>query len=152
MLYGSRFPLSSREFVSFFFVAVKMLVLLLFNHHEVLTTKQICEATNISLEVLNAHILSLAHPKSKVLLKHPNTPKLEDADVFRLNDKFSSKTYRTKIALIKTKEEVKVEEEERQIEIETLRKHQYFVKTLCLFDNLKVSFLLLSELMPLSFV
>jgi hypothetical protein len=102
----------------------QMLIMLLLNHADVLTYKEIADSTGIAREALEQHLISLAHPKAKVLLKSPNTPKLDDADQFRLNDKFASKLYRTKIPLIKTSTAVKQEEKERDDEVEMQRKHQ----------------------------
>jgi cullin 3 len=102
----------------------QMAILLLFNHAESMTYKEIAEASGIAREHLDQHILSLAHPKIKVLLKEPNNPRVDDADKFQLNPAFASKLYKTRVPLIKTTSHVKQEETDRDAEVEMQRKHQ----------------------------
>ncbi|SPQ95577.1 unnamed protein product (mitochondrion) [Plasmodiophora brassicae] len=46
------------------------------------------------------HLLSLAHPKVKVLLKSPNTKKIEPDHMFMYNTEYTSCLYRIKIPLL----------------------------------------------------
>merc|ERR1719433_163208 len=76
----------------------QMCIINLFNSKQTLTYKDICERTQMK-EGLSSHILSLAHPKVKVLLKKPNNKKLEDDHLFRINWKFKSPKYRIRVPL-----------------------------------------------------
>lgn len=81
----------------------QMLILLLFNHPNPktkLTFRQIADQTQIPQEDLTVHLLSLAHPKVKVLLKNPNSNKIEDNHTFMLNFKYKNNLYRVKIPLL----------------------------------------------------
>eukprot|EP00455_Lapot_gusevi_P043272 TRINITY_DN5238_c0_g1_i4.p1 TRINITY_DN5238_c0_g1~~TRINITY_DN5238_c0_g1_i4.p1 ORF type:complete len:690 (-),score=273.95 TRINITY_DN5238_c0_g1_i4:174-2243(-) len=102
----------------------QMVVMLLFNHEDVFTFHQIAQQTDIPREALETHILSLAHPKYKVLLKNPPSKNLNDDDTFQINAQFTSKLYKTKIPLMKTVKEAKEEESEKERDIEVQRRHQ----------------------------
>ncbi len=81
----------------------QMLIMLLFNTRRVLKFSEIAEATQIPKKDLISHIISLAHPKIKVLLKKPNVKEVNDDDEFALNSKFTSKIYRVVIPLIQVR-------------------------------------------------
>ncbi len=81
----------------------QMMILLLFNQKRILKFSEIVEATQIPKKDLISHIISLAHPKIKVLLKKPNVKEVLDDDEFALNSKFTSKTYRVVIPLIQVR-------------------------------------------------
>lgn len=52
-------------------VSHQMLIMLLFNREKEVTFKQIAEMTGLPKDLLTAHVLSLAHPKAKIILKKP---------------------------------------------------------------------------------
>lgn len=78
----------------------QMMIMLLFNHKKIFKFSEIEEATQIPKKDLVAHILSLAHPKLKVLLKKPNVKEVNDDDEFAINSKFTSKSYRVVVGLL----------------------------------------------------
>eukprot|EP00479_Gromia_sphaerica_P012921 TRINITY_DN6_c0_g1_i5.p1 TRINITY_DN6_c0_g1~~TRINITY_DN6_c0_g1_i5.p1 ORF type:complete len:201 (-),score=43.39 TRINITY_DN6_c0_g1_i5:202-804(-) len=78
----------------------QMMVMLLFNFNDKLTYQQILQQTSIARDDLQAPLLSLAHPKVKVLSKEPNTNKVEDKHVFTINTKYKNNLYRVKIPLL----------------------------------------------------
>ena len=80
--------------------AFQMCILLLFNEHEVLTFGEIRDATNIPTDTLKRHIISLAAPKFKVLLKSPKGKAISDDNTFKVNGDFKSKLYRVRIPLV----------------------------------------------------
>lgn len=98
-----------------------MVVLLLYNHGDEFTFSSILQQTNIPREELEVHLLSLAHPKVKVLLKNPNTREVKDEHTFALNQNYASKLFRVKVPLMKapTKKKVGVDPK-----IQTQRRHQ----------------------------
>jgi len=104
----------------------QMMVLLLFNHSAgpVLTYQQILDGTGISGDDLKPALLSLAHPKSKVLMKRPNGPKLEPEHKLRLNFKFSHPQSRIHVPMLKLAKQQKKENMETQSQITVQRKHQ----------------------------
>lgn len=104
----------------------QMMVLLLFNHQDVVTYHEMAELTSIPIEALEVQVKSLAHPKVKILLKNPPTSVFEAGHTFRINDKYTSKMMKIKIPVMKTVVQAKQEETERDNEIETQRRHQYF--------------------------
>ena len=87
--------------------------------------KDIAETTNIPLCDLQPAILSLAHPKTKVLLKKPNNNTCSPDDLFKLNDDYTNPARKITVTLIKFKEDIKKEDAERDEEIANLRRHQY---------------------------
>ena len=106
----------------------QMLILLLFNGPSpMLKYKDIAETTNIPLCDLQPAILSLAHPKTKVLLKKPNNNTCSPDDLFKLNDDYTNPARKITVTLIKFKEDIKKEDAERDEEIASLRRHQYGV-------------------------
>lgn len=104
----------------------QMMVLLLFNHSTgpVLTFEDVMEKTNIEENDLRVAVLSLAHPKSKVLLKRPNGPKLEKNHKLRLNFKFKHPLAKIIIPMLKTNKQQKMETDESEQQIHVQRRHQ----------------------------
>jgi cullin 3 len=72
----------------------------LFNDAESYTFAQLLELTQIPDKELERHLLSLAHPKVKILKKSPNTKKCESDHTFAYNPEFASKQYRIKVKLL----------------------------------------------------
>jgi len=104
----------------------QMMVLLLFNQSSgpVLTYQQILDGTGITPDDLKPALLSLAHPKSKVLMKRPNGPKLEPEHKLRINFKFSHPQSRIHVPMLKLAKQQKQENLETQSQITVQRKHQ----------------------------
>ncbi len=69
------------------------------------------------------HTYAHTRPTPQVLLKKPPVATLLDTDVFKLNDKFTSKTYRTKVNPLKAPDADRKDIEEGQAEVELLRRH-----------------------------
>jgi len=101
----------------------QMMVLLLFNRKKVLTFGELLEETKIPRKELSWHVLSLAHPKVKVLRKDPNNKSIEDSHRFGLNPKYKNHRMRITVPLMsKPQEEDPGAEKRRQIL--RLRQHQ----------------------------
>ena len=77
-----------------------MCILLLFNKSEILSFKEIAEATNIPVEDLKRNLLSLSCGKLKVLLKETKTLRIDPADRFAYNKFFKSKLLKVKIVSV----------------------------------------------------
>ena len=60
----------------------------------------IIQATNIPKNELDRHLLSLAHPRVRVLRKVPNTKTIEANHQFIYNDDYTSNRHRVKIPLL----------------------------------------------------
>eukprot|EP00484_Ammonia_sp_Unknown_P001425 CAMPEP_0197020740 /NCGR_PEP_ID=MMETSP1384-20130603/1612_1 /TAXON_ID=29189 /ORGANISM="Ammonia sp." /LENGTH=764 /DNA_ID=CAMNT_0042448425 /DNA_START=104 /DNA_END=2398 /DNA_ORIENTATION=+ len=68
----------------------QMLVLLLFNNKKTVTFEEMVELTGIPREDLQTAVLSMAHPKVKVMRKSPNTKELADDHKFQINPNYSN--------------------------------------------------------------
>lgn len=102
----------------------QMMCLLQFNLQPTVTFKQILDSTQIPFDDLQAHLLSLAHPKVKILLKNPNNNKVADDHKFMINSKYKNPLYRVKVPVLnKLIKSDKVQRElERQQKL--ARRHQ----------------------------
>jgi len=80
--------------------AYQMCILMMYNHADKYTFSEIQKTTSIPDEELQRHLLSLAHPKVKVLRKVPNTKNIEPDHVFHYNTKYISKLFKVKIPLL----------------------------------------------------
>jgi cullin 1 len=78
----------------------QMMVLLLFCMKDKISFKEMQDQTQIPTDELQAHVLSLAHPKVKVLLKNPNTNKVADDHEFMINSKYKNALYKVKVPLL----------------------------------------------------
>ena len=66
----------------------QMCILLCFNYGKILTFGQIYRSTRIYRKNLVNAILSMAHPKIKILRKSPNNKECKDKDKFQINAKY----------------------------------------------------------------
>jgi cullin 3 len=104
----------------------QMAVLLLFNRSSgpILTYQEIMDKTGIDEKDLQVAVLSLAHPKSKILLKRPNGPKLEGNHKLRLNFKFKHPQKRIIVPMLKTVKQQQKDADETQQQVQVQRRHQ----------------------------
>jgi cullin-4 len=79
-------------------------ILLLFNDHDSLTTSELLKLTNLEYLELKRTLLSLSCSKTRILIKEPRVPQVEDTDKFSLNPNFSNPHYRIKVNSIQIKE------------------------------------------------
>lgn len=102
----------------------QMMILALFNDKSTISFKDIAAQTQIPRLHLEAHLLSLAHPKVKVLRKKPNNNKVADEHIFAINPKYSSPKYRVQVPMaVKVKKE-KDKDPNNVEEIRQRRRHQ----------------------------
>ncbi|CAL1133607.1 unnamed protein product [Cladocopium goreaui] len=87
----------------------QMCILMLFNQHVTLTYKDLQVRSNIPLEELKRHLMSLyVNPKAKILVRRdPDKEKKdpEDSDQFMVNPQFESKLMRIKVPLVQLRGE-----------------------------------------------
>eukprot|EP00457_Paulinella_chromatophora_P002608 gb/GEZN01002613.1/.p1 GENE.gb/GEZN01002613.1/~~gb/GEZN01002613.1/.p1 ORF type:complete len:731 (-),score=119.65 gb/GEZN01002613.1/:115-2307(-) len=105
----------------------QMCIMMLFNSGDSLTYKHIQEQTNIPADELERHLLSLAHPKVRLLKKNPNNKSLGPDHTFTFNLQYTSKLRRVKIPLLTAKPPVEPEKQEDSEVPESvmeLRKHR----------------------------
>jgi len=95
------FPLGTKRLIV---STYQMCILAMFNENSKITYKEITDKTKIEQEELQRHLLSLAHPKVRVLCKDPNTKRLEDNHTFTLNTKYRNNKFRVRINLITKKQ------------------------------------------------
>jgi len=86
----------------------QMCILMLFNSHHSLSYQDIHLRTNIPLEELKRHLMSLyVNPKAKIFVKSGNdkekTKEPQDDDIFQVNNSFESKLFRIKVPLVQLK-------------------------------------------------
>lgn len=104
----------------------QMMVLLMFNQKTTLTFKEMLDITQIPRDDLSLHVLSLAHPKIKVLRKRPNTKEIGNDDQFQINPKYNNPRAKIPIPLLQKLANKKADAtsaKEREA-IKTLRRHQ----------------------------
>ena len=77
-----------------------MCILYLFNQKNSFSYLEMKELTSIPEVDLKRHLLSLAHPKVKVLTKIPNTKEVQDDHQFAWNENYANPLYRVKINLL----------------------------------------------------
>jgi len=85
----------------------QMCILMLFNEGNTYSYAQISQLTKIPDKDLRRNLLSLAHPKVRILRKKPNTKSLKPNHTFTFNNGYTSKLYRIKIPLMQIKNESK---------------------------------------------
>jgi cullin 3 len=103
----------------------QMCVLMLFNSADVLTYREIEQATSIPAADLKRCLQSLALVKGKqVLRKEPMSRDIADDDSFCVNDKFTSKLFKVKIGTVVAQKETDPEKLETRQRVEEDRKPQ----------------------------
>ncbi|KAL3268246.1 hypothetical protein HHI36_007370 [Cryptolaemus montrouzieri] len=80
------------------------------------------ELTNLEETELNRTLISLTCGKSRVLLKKPKGPNIENSDVFIFNKQFTDRLFRVRINQIQLKE---TKEEEKATEKSVLIDRQF---------------------------
>jgi len=78
----------------------QMCIMMLYNNTLSLTYEEIKQATKIPDQELERHLLSLAHPKVRLLKKTPNNKFIANDHVFAYNFHYTSKLKRVKIPLL----------------------------------------------------
>jgi cullin 3 len=103
----------------------QMMLLLLFNNKTTLKFAEILEMTGIPRDECVIHLLSLAHPKIKVLRKAPNNKECKEDHKFQINPKFSNARAKINIPLLqKVKTITNAEDDPGMEAIYRLRRHQ----------------------------
>nr|CAB3480135.1 unnamed protein product [Digitaria exilis] len=103
----------------------QMCILMLFNSSDVLTYREIEQATAIPAVDLKRCLQSLALMKGKqVLRKEPMSRDIADDDSFSVNDKFTSKLFKVKIGTVSAQKETDPEKLETRQRVEEDRKPQ----------------------------
>jgi cullin 3 len=102
----------------------QMLVLLMFNNKQTWTFKEMQDSTGIPKEDLQIAVLSMAHPKVKVMRKAPNTKEVADDHKFQINPKYTNPRAKIPIPTLNIKSN-KPEQDDKNMEaIYRLRRHQ----------------------------
>ncbi|CAH9084543.1 unnamed protein product [Cuscuta europaea] len=103
----------------------QMCILMLFNNSDMLSYKDIEQATEIPLSDLKRCLQSLACVKGKnVLRKEPMSKEIAEDDLFFFNDKFTSKFFKVKIGTVVAQKESEPEKQETRQRVEEDRKPQ----------------------------
>jgi len=82
----------------------QMCILLLFNDADSLTFEEIEIATAIPQQELKRHLISLAAPRYKILLKEPAKGGVEASTKFMYNGNFTSRERRVQVKLVSTRQ------------------------------------------------
>ena len=89
----------------------QMCILLCFNRQKVISYGKILDMTGLKNDVtLQNHLLSLAHPKLKVLLKRPNDRSINKTTKFMINGKFTCPLRKITVKLLTIIKQQRVEE------------------------------------------
>lgn len=103
----------------------QMCILMLFNSSDMLTYKEIEQATEIPSSDLKRCLQSLACAKGKhVLRKEPMSKDIAETDAFYFNENFTSKLYKVKIGTVTAQKESEPEKQETRQKVEEDRKPQ----------------------------
>lgn len=81
----------------------QMCILVLYNQKDSFTFKEILDVTGIEKEELKRHVLSLAHPRVKILKKNPDNKTIADDHTFTLNRHYKNKLYRVRVGVFQKK-------------------------------------------------
>jgi len=86
----------------------QMCILMLFNNHQTLSYQDLQSTTNIPIDDLKRHLMSLyVNPKAKILVKcgekERSNKDPQDGDSFQVNTAFDSKLFRIKVQLLTKK-------------------------------------------------
>ena len=117
----------------------QMMVLLMFNHNKIWTFKQIMMMTGIPRSELGTAILSMCHPKVKILKRNPpinGPPVVQENHQFRLNQKYKNARDRVSVPTLHIKS---IQSDEEHSAEQKLRRHQvclyyYFVSNHLLYS------------------
>jgi cullin 1 len=102
----------------------QMVVLLLFNKKNTWTFKEMTDNTGIPKEDLMVAVLSMAHPKVKVMRKSPNSKEIADDHKFQINPKYQNARAKIHIPTLNIKQNDKKQQDENMEAIMRLRRHQ----------------------------
>ena len=105
---------------------------MMFNHQRnSFTFEDIKQETCIPEQELERHLLSLAHPKIKILIKQPNTKVIEPSHTFTYNNAYKNRLFRVKVPLLASKSKSELEKKSKiPDEVLEARKNR--------FNNLKI--------------
>jgi len=81
----------------------QMCIMMMYNNSLSFTYEEIKKATSIPEQELERHLLSLAHPKVRILKKTPNNKSIANDHVFTYNTQYVSKLKRVKVPLLSAK-------------------------------------------------
>jgi hypothetical protein len=103
----------------------QMIILLLFNEAVApdyqISFEMILNRTGLRQHEVSHHVLSMCHPKVKVLKKSPNTPELNPADMLSLNPSYFNRQRHVTIPTIHVPQVLK-EREEKEAKARTIRR------------------------------
>ncbi|GJD09260.1 Cullin-3A [Galdieria sulphuraria] len=100
------------------------IILLLFNHNDELSFRQIQEETGLPQSELIRCLKSLACGKYRILCKEPKGKEVLDTDMFSFHSKFTCKLVRIKVSNIMAEKETEEEKRETQGRVDDDRKPQ----------------------------
>jgi len=89
----------------------QMCIMMLYNNGDSFTYDEIKKATGIPDQELERHLLSLAHPKVRILRKTPNNKSIAGDHAFAYNSTYISKLKRIKIPLLSAKSGTPIKKE-----------------------------------------
>eukprot|EP01084_Bolivina_argentea_P142335 250070_1 len=81
----------------------QMMVLLLFNDKITWTFGEMLKETGILKDYLEVAVLSMAHPKVKVMRKAPNTKEIRNDHKFQINPKYSNPQAKIRVPILNIK-------------------------------------------------
>jgi len=103
----------------------QMLILLLFNQKSTWSFQQILDATGIPKEDCSTHLLSMVHPKVKVMRKNPNTKECEPDHKFQINPKYTNPRAKVSIPILMSIKPPDPKQKNKEMEaVLLLRRHQ----------------------------
>jgi len=102
-----------------------MIILLLFNNKVTLTFGEIVEEKGIPREDCMVHLLSMAHPKVKVLRKAPNTKDCNDDHKFQ-NPKYTNPRAKVNIPVINIQSSNAASQEQENADMEAIARQRKY--------------------------
>jgi len=104
----------------------QMIILLLFNAKPTLTFGEIVEETGIPREDCMSHLLSMAHPKVKVLRKAPNTKDCNDDHKFQINPKYTNPRAKVNIPFINIQSSAAASQQQESDDMEAITRQRKY--------------------------
>lgn len=103
----------------------QLCILMMFNaaDGDELTFKALLDGTNIPVDEMKRHLLSLTTPKQRIIIKTKKGKEILDNDVFKLNRAYTSPMIRVKVPLISLRSPALAKEATIPLQVEEGRRH-----------------------------
>ncbi|KAJ5073601.1 cullin-4b [Anaeramoeba ignava] len=120
-IFRINFESFQKEFIAQFPLAV---ILLLYENADCLTFQEIQDQTEIEEEELTQFLATLCFGNARILIKEPNSHKIQKSDKFIFNNNFQHDLYRIRISSIRIKKNL---EENKELKEKVMKERNYVI-------------------------